>query len=125
MTKRIEFANRDDVRLAARMEPPADGTPIGYALLAALGACTAMTLRMYADRKEWPLESVTVPLSHEKIHAKDSDSCDDETAGRKTKIDRIERVLEIEGELDDEQREKLLEIANKCPVQGRFRPPRR
>ncbi|CAN5650936.1 hypothetical protein BH24ACT20_BH24ACT20_13350 [soil metagenome] len=86
-------------------------TPYDY-LLGALGSCTAMTLRMYADRKEWPLDSVTVRLSHGKIYADDCANCETETG----KIDRIEREIELEGDLDDAQREKLLEIADKCPV---------
>jgi uncharacterized OsmC-like protein/fermentation-respiration switch protein FrsA (DUF1100 family) len=96
------------------------GSPYDY-LLAALGACTVMTLRMYADRKELALESVTVHLSHEKVHATDGTSCADEVDGTSngsgtTKIDRIERVLEFEGDLTSEQRTRLLQIADKCPV---------
>ena len=85
--------------------------PYDY-LVGALGACTAMTLRMYADRKGWPLESVTVRLEHEKIHARDCESCETENG----KIDRIGIEIELEGDLEEEQREKLLEIAEKCPV---------
>jgi uncharacterized OsmC-like protein/fermentation-respiration switch protein FrsA (DUF1100 family) len=81
-------------------------------LLAGLGACTSMTLRMYADQKQWPLERVTVRLKHEKIHAQDCSDCET----REGKIDRIEREIEIAGDLDDGQRARLLEIANKCPV---------
>jgi putative redox protein len=86
-------------------------TPYDY-LLGALGSCTAMTLRMYANRKDWPLDSVTVRLSHGKIYADDCANCETETG----KIDRIEREIEVEGDLTDTQREKLLEIADKCPV---------
>lgn len=85
--------------------------PYDY-LVGALGACTAMTLRMYADRKGWPLESVTVRLGHEKIHARDCESCETENG----KIDRIGINIELEGDLEESQREKLLEIADKCPV---------
>jgi uncharacterized OsmC-like protein/alpha/beta superfamily hydrolase len=86
-------------------------TPYGF-LLSSIGACTAMTVRMYADRKGWPLARVSVTLRHEKIHAADCAECET-TEG---KIDRIERVIALEGALDDEQRQRLLEIADKCPV---------
>lgn len=81
-------------------------------LLAALGSCTGMTLRMYADRKEWPLEETVVRLAHEKIHAEDCEECQTEEG----KVDRIEREIEVRGSLNADQRERLLEIANKCPV---------
>ena len=84
-------------------------TPYDY-LLSALGSCTAITVRMYADRKGWPLESVTVRAEHGRIHAKDCGECETESG----RIDRIE--LELEGPLDAEQRERLREIADKCPV---------
>lgn len=91
----------------------ADTGPSPYQLLlASLGACTSMTLRMYADRKGWPLERVSVDLRHSKIHAKDCAECET----REGLVDRIERVLTIEGPLDDEQRLRLLEIADRCPV---------
>jgi putative redox protein len=81
-------------------------------LLSALGACTAMTLRMYAELKKLPLRHVSVDLRHEKVHAQACQECET----KEGKIDRIERVITLEGELSDEQRAKLLEIANKCPV---------
>ncbi len=81
-------------------------------LLSALGACTAMTIRMYADLKQLPLERVTVRLRHEKIHAQDCADCDT----KEGKVDRIDRVITLEGTLDEAQRTKLLEIADKCPV---------
>jgi putative redox protein len=81
-------------------------------LVAALGACTSMTLRMYADRKGWPLEAATVRLTHAKIHASECETCE-LTEGM---LDRIEREIEIEGPLDDEQRQRLLQIADRCPV---------
>jgi len=81
-------------------------------LLAALGACTAMTLRLYAERKALRLDRVTVRLRHAKIHAADCESCET----KEGKIDRIEREIALEGELDAEQRARLLEIADKCPI---------
>ena len=81
-------------------------------LLAALGTCTSMTVRMYADRKGWPLEDVAVRLSHSKVHADDCAACESDSG----KVDIIERELVIEGPLDDEQRARLLEIADRCPV---------
>ena len=81
-------------------------------LLSALGACTSMTLRMYANHKGWPLEGVSVELTHTKIHAEDCDSCE-EKQGR---VDRIERRIHVDGDLSEDQRQRLLEIANRCPV---------
>jgi uncharacterized OsmC-like protein/alpha-beta hydrolase superfamily lysophospholipase len=86
-------------------------TPYEY-LLAGLGACTAMTLRLYADRKQWPLEGVRVHLSHDHVHAEDCAGCE----GTPKKLDRIDRRLEIAGPLDAEQRQRLAEMADRCPV---------
>jgi putative redox protein len=81
-------------------------------LLASLGTCTSMTVAMYARRKNWPLESVTVRLRHTKIHATDCEACETQ-AGL---IDRIERELKLTGALTQEQKLRLLEIVGKCPV---------
>jgi uncharacterized OsmC-like protein len=81
-------------------------------LLAALGSCTVMTLRVYAERKEWPLRHVSVTLRHHKIHAEDCAECET----KKGMIDRIDREITIEGDLDAEQRARLLQIADMCPV---------
>jgi uncharacterized OsmC-like protein/alpha/beta superfamily hydrolase len=86
-------------------------SPYGY-VVAGLGACTSMTLRMYADRKGWPLEGVRVRLSHDKMHVRDCEDCET-PSGR---VDRIVRELELDGPLTDAQRARLVEIADKCPV---------
>ena len=84
-------------------------------LLASLGACTGMTLRMYATRKKWDLQSITVHLNHSKDYVKVASAVGDQ-GGKPKKIDIFERILELEGNLDSQQRHRLLEIANKCPV---------
>ncbi|MCR9247067.1 MAG: alpha/beta fold hydrolase [bacterium] len=86
-------------------------TPYGL-LLGALAACTTMTLQMYARRKQWPLERAIAHVRHSRVHAEDCSDC--ETEGGK--IERFERELELVGALDDEQRQRLLEIADRCPV---------
>ena len=103
-------------RIRADEPASAGGTDTGLSpydlLLAALGACTSMTVGMYARRKAWPLEEVTVRLRHSKIHATDCAECET----KEGMLDRIERDIHFAGPLTDEQRAKLLEIANKCPV---------
>jgi putative redox protein len=86
-------------------------------LLAGLGACTSMTMRLYADRKAIPLERTTVALKHNRIYAKDCEDCDT----KEGMISQIDRVITMEGNLDDDQRKKLLEIADKCPVHRTLR----
>lgn len=103
-------------RLVADEPVEAGGTDAGPSpyelLLAALGACTSMTLSMYARRKRWPLERVTVRLQHGRIHAQDCAECE----SKEGLLDRIEREISLTGPLDAEQRERLLAIANRCPV---------
>lgn len=100
-------------RLVADEPVAAGGTDTGptpYDLLcAALGACTSMTISLYARRKHWPLDGVTVTLRHSKVYAEDCEN----VAGM---LDRIERQVELHGALTDEQRARLLDIANRCPV---------
>lgn len=103
-------------RLAAD-EPEAQGgtetgpSPYDY-LLVALGACTSMTLALYARRKQWPLERVTVRLRHGRIHAEDCADCETKSG----MLDRIERELRLDGDLSPDQRARLVEIAERCPV---------
>ena len=90
-----------------------DAGPTPYdLLLAALGSCTSMTIRMYANRKGWPLERVRVTLRHSRIHAKDCAECET-TVGF---IDQIDRRIELTGDLDESQRDRLLQMAERCPV---------
>ncbi|MFL6973109.1 MAG: alpha/beta fold hydrolase [Xanthobacteraceae bacterium] len=118
-TRRGRFQQEVRVgRHSLRADEPAsagglDSGPNPYDfLLAGLGACTSMTLRLYAERKSLPLDRVTVRLSHSKVHAVDCESCET----KEGMLDRIERAVTLEGELDDDQRARLLEIADKCPV---------
>ncbi|HVH13376.1 MAG TPA: OsmC family protein [Longimicrobium sp.] len=111
---RTEILTRGQTIVA---DEPADvggaGGPTPYdLLLGAIGSCTAMTMRMYADRKGWPLEAVTVRLRTAEDHAEDCVNCMDKPVG----MHEIERELELEGPLDDEQRRRLILIADRCPV---------
>jgi putative redox protein len=90
-----------------------DQGPNPYDLIvAALGACTSMTMSLYARRKQWPLDAVTVKLRHAKVHAADCANCEIKDG----MLDRIEVEIELRGDLDEEQRRRLLDIANRCPV---------
>ena len=103
--------------LMADEPPELGGTDLGPNpydfLVAALASCTSMTLRMYADRKGWPLESITVRARHHKIHAQDCLDCET----KEGRVDLIEREIELGGGgLDDVMRSRLMEIADRCPV---------
>jgi putative redox protein len=91
----------------------ADSGPDPYALLlAALGTCTAMTLQLYAKRKGWRLDRIDVNLRHGRVHARDCERCEDPAS----KAELIERDIHLTGDLSEEQRERLLSIAQRCPV---------
>jgi putative redox protein len=109
-----EIAARQHRLVADEPKPIGDDAgPTPYdLLLAALGSCTSMTLRMYADRKGWPLERVRVTLRHSRIHAKDCSDCETSVGF----VDQIDRDIELTGDLDDTQRQRLLYMADRCPV---------
>ena len=112
-----EVVVADRHRLMGDEPVSAGGTDTGPTpydlLLAALGTCKSMTVGLYARRKGWPLESVTVSLSHSRIHAADCADCET----KEGVLDRIDAVLELTGNLTEEQRARLVEIADRCPVQ--------
>lgn len=114
--KYAELVRARTHRLAADEPTDVGGTDTGpnpyEYLLAGLGACTTMTLRMYIERKKWSIGKIATQLRHDKIHARDCEDCET----KEGMVDRIERSISIEGPLTDEQRVKLLEIADKCPV---------
>jgi len=88
--------------------------PTPYELLvAAIGSCVAMTLRVYADRKGWPLTGVVVGLNQNRVHAQDCSDCESISG----LVLRITKQIELQGDLDDEQRSRLIEVADRCPVQ--------
>lgn len=104
-------------RLVADEPVAVGGTDAGFTpydlVASALGACTSMTVALYARRKQWPLEAVTVRLRHSKIHARDCENCETKEA----MLDRIDVDVELQGgALSDEQRARLLDIAKRCPV---------
>ena len=107
-----------DGRHALRADEPAsaggsDGGPNPYELLLmSLGSCTSMTVQLYAARKKWPLEQVVVRLRQERVHAQDCADCEKPAA----MVHRIEKTIELIGTLDEEQRQRLREIADHCPV---------
>jgi len=123
----VEVLGRTDDRFLCRVqagrhalvadEPEANGgrdlgpDPYDY-LASALGSCTVMTLNMYARRKGLPVERVRCEVSHDRIHAKDCEACEKEQG----QVDRFTRVIQIEGDLDEDQRTRMLEIADRCPV---------
>ncbi len=104
-------------------EPRPEGDDLGPTpyelLLAGLGACTSMTLLMYARRKGWPLAGVQIELEHDRVHASDCADCEG-TAGR---LEVIRRRIHLEGDLSADQRERLAEIARKCPVHKTLTAP--
>ncbi|HKO95353.1 MAG TPA: OsmC family protein [Pyrinomonadaceae bacterium] len=98
-----------------------DAGPDPYTLiLSALGSCISMTVTLYARRKQWPLERVTVRLRQNRIHGKDCQECAEGTEGY---VHRIERSVSFEGKLTDEQRARLTEISHKCPVHRTLTSP--
>ena len=98
-----------------------DAGPDPYTLLlAALGSCISMTVMLYARRKQWPVERVSVRLQQGRVHVKDCKECSEDQEGY---IHRIERSVTVTGQLSDEQRARLLEIAHKCPVHRTLTSP--
>lgn len=115
--ERLQHVVVTDSHALVADEPLPEGDNLGpnpyELLLAALGACTAMTLRPYADRKAWDVRAVRVELTHERVHARDCAEC--EQAGS-FRIDLMRRHILVTGTLDETQAERLLQIAERCPV---------
>jgi putative redox protein len=111
----VRYGDNQMLMMDEPKEAGGDGAgPDPYTLLlSALGGCISMTVTLYARRKGWPLERVIVRLRQQRIHAKDCAECEQTTEGY---VHRIERSVEVEGDLTDEQRARLQEIAHKCPV---------
>jgi uncharacterized OsmC-like protein len=111
----VRYGDGQTLRTDEPVSAGGDGAgPDPYALLmAALGSCISMTVTLYARRKKWPLERVTVKLSQRRVHARDCAECGENSEGY---VHRIERSVQLEGELTDERRTRLMEIAGKCPV---------
>jgi len=113
LKQRITAGNHTLIADEPREAGGSDSGPDPYSfLLAALGACTSMTLQLYARHKGIPLEKVQVSLRNARIHAKDCEICE----SKEGKIERIERYISLTGPLTDEQKQRLLEIAQRCPV---------
>ncbi len=118
-TARLPYVEEIEVgehRLLADEPREAGGTDAGPGpyelLLAALGTCTCITVRMYAEHRHWPLEAVHVTLTHAKVHADDCVACETEVR----RVDQIEMELTLTGALSSDQRQRLVEIAAKCPI---------
>jgi uncharacterized OsmC-like protein len=121
LRQRIEAGRHVLVSDEPREAGGSDAGPDPYALLlAALGACTSMTLRLYADRKKWPLEGIVVRLTHERTYARDCEDCEKSDS----RIDRISRSISLSGPLSEEQRRRLIEIADRCPVHRSLAGPK-
>lgn len=105
---RHELISDEPAEVGGKDEGP---DPYDY-LLMSLGSCTAITLRMYAERKQWPVDDIYIELRHFKDHAEDCEDCDEKSA----RIDKIEKEIMIAGDLNGDQLDKMLEISKKCPV---------
>jgi uncharacterized OsmC-like protein len=113
LKQKINAGNHTLIADEPREAGGSDAGPDPYSfLLAALGACTSMTLQLYAKRKGIPLEKVEVSLKNSQVHAKDCETCD----SKEGYIHQIERYISLTGALTDEQKQRLLEIAQRCPV---------